>query len=290
MAAPNVHTAMILCAGLGTRLRPLTDWLAKPMVPIGDRPAVAHVADHIRASGIARIVVNVHHRPEDLRAWASSTEVAVSDETELLGTAGGIAHASPRLGDGDALVWNGDILARPDLGALIAAHRSQATLAITRRPAREGNVGVAADGRIVRLRKESFPALGEESSGGDFTGIHIVSAALRSALPATGCIVGDVYLPALRRGARLDAYVLDGSFTDVGSLSAYVEANRAWLGDRREWAAPDASIEAPITGSIVGAGARITAPALSCVVWPGATVREPVTNAVVTPHGVVRVA
>ena len=276
---------MILCAGLGTRLRPLTDWLAKPMVPIGDRPAVAHIADHLRAAGFSRIVVNVHHRPEDLRTWASSSNVAISEEADLLGTAGGIAHASTLLGDGDVLIWNGDILATPNLGALIASHRHEATLAITALPAGEGNVGLAADGRIVRLRKESFPALGREAQGGDFTGIHVVSASLRAKLPAKGCIVGDVYLPALRKGAHLDAHVLDGSFTDVGSLAAYVEANAAWLGERTEWSAPTAIISAPITGSIIGAGARVEAPALSCIVWPDAVVREPTTHAVISSHG-----
>jgi mannose-1-phosphate guanylyltransferase len=277
--------AMILCAGLGTRLRPLSDWRAKPMVPIGDRPAVAHIADHLRAAGFHRIVVNVHHRPEDLREWAIASKIAVSEEAELLGTAGGIEHAASRIGEGDVLVWNGDILATPNVADLMAAHRSEATLAITPGPAGEGNVGVGTDGRIVRLRQESF---GAEARGGYFTGIHVVGAALRKRLPPQGCIVGDVYLPVLREGARLEAHVLEGDFTDVGSLASYAAANRKWLGARREWAAPTAVVNASIEGSVVGAGARIEAPARGCVVWPGATVHEPTTDAVITPHGVVR--
>jgi mannose-1-phosphate guanylyltransferase len=278
--------AMILCAGLGTRLRPLTDWLAKPMVPIGDRPAVAHIADHVRAAGLERVVMNVHHRPEDLRKWATTSNIAVSEEPHLLGTAGGIEHAASLIGEGDVLVWNGDILATPNLAELIAAHRSEATLAITSRPAGEGNVGVAADGRIVRLRQESF---GTEARGGYFTGIHIVGAALRKKLPPKGCIVGDVYIPALREGARLEAHVLEGEFTDVGSLASYLAANRHWLGERDSWAAPTAVVHAPIDGSVIGADARIDAPALACVVWPGASVHEPTTGSVITPHGVVRI-
>jgi mannose-1-phosphate guanylyltransferase len=279
--------AMILGAGLGTRLRPLTDWRAKPMVPLGDRPAVAHIADRLRAAGVDRIVVNVHHRPKDLRGWADRSNVAVSEEATLLGTAGGIARAAALIGEGDVLVWNGDVLATPNLGALMAAHRSEATLAITSRPAGEGNVGVAADGRIVRLRQESF---GAEAHGGYFTGIHVVGAALRERFPRSGCIVGDVYLPALRAGARLEAHVLEGEFTDVGSLASYLAANRKWLGERDSWAAPDAVVKAPIGGSIIGAGARIDAPALACVVWPGATVPEPMSEAIVTPHGIARIA
>lgn len=280
--ARGVEAAMILCAGLGTRLRPLTDWLAKPMVPIGDRPAVAHVADHVRASGIARIVVNVHHRPEDLRAWAREVDAAVSEEPELLGTAGGLHRAASRLGAGPVLVWNGDILAKPDLAALLAAHRTEATLAITARRVGEGNVGLDAHGRIVRLRKESF---GEEVSAGDFTGIHVVGEGLRAGLPTSGCLVGDVYLPALRRGAHLSAHVLEGTFTDVGSLGSYVAANRAWLGPRASWQAPTATVHAPVEGCIVGARARVEAEITRSIVWPNTVVREAATDAVLTPFG-----
>lgn len=275
---------MILCAGLGTRLRPLTDQLAKPMVPIGDRPAVAHIADRLRGAGVTRIVVNVHHRPDDLRVWAERADVAVSPEPELLGTAGGIAQAKDLLGAGDVLVWNGDILAEPDLGALFAAHASEATLAVVPRPRGEGNVGLAEDGHIVRLRKESF---GAEVAGADFTGIHVVGAALRKTLPSRGCMVGDVYLPALRRGARLDAHRVAGTFLDVGSLGAYVAANRAWLGARTSWVAPGAEVNAVVTGSIIGVGAKVHADAIDCIVWPKAVVAAPLQRAIVTPAGAV---
>ena len=72
--AGRIDAAMVLCAGLGTRLRPLTDEMAKPMVPVGDRPAVAHVVAQVRLAVPSRIVVNVHHRPADVRAWAEVRE------------------------------------------------------------------------------------------------------------------------------------------------------------------------------------------------------------------------
>lgn len=279
--------AMVLCAGLGTRLRPLTEWRAKPMVPVGDRPAVEHVFD--RLGGFARRVVNVHHRPEDVERWAREHDVAVSREVDLLGTAGGVAHARALLGEGDVLVWNGDILCDLDARALAEAHAAsgaEATLAIVPRPRGEGNVGLAEDGRVVRLRKQAFA---EEARGGDFIGIHVVGAGLRAGLPASGCLVGDVYLPALARGARIAAHVPGVPFTDVGSIAEYVAANRAWLArrERPSWASPTSVESAPIDGSIVGAGARIDAPVLRCIVWPGTHVREPMTDAIVTPHGVV---
>lgn len=283
--------AMILCAGRGTRLRPLTDWLAKPMAPIGAIPAVGHIAARLGASGWDRFVVNVHHRPEDLRSWAARSGAAISEEAELLGTAGGVARAAPLLGPGDVLVWNGDILSDLDPRALVRAHEASgaaATLALVPRAAGEGNVGVGAGGRIVRLRRASF---GQERAGGDFIGVHVLGAGLRTELPERGCLVGDVFIPALRAGAHLAAHVVATPFVDVGSVEAYVAANRAWLAARGapSWAAPDAIVGADIDGSIVGAGARIDAAALRCIVWPGAHVREPIEDAIVTPHGLVSI-
>lgn len=284
--------AMILCAGLGARLRPLSEWLAKPMVPIGDAPAVEHVARRLHAAGIDRIVVNVHYRAGDVRAWAEERGVVVSEEVELLGTAGGVGRAASLLGEGDVLVWNGDILCELDAGALRSAHErggAEATLAVVPRPAGEGNVGIGEDGRVVRLRRHT---VGREIRGGDFVGVQVLGHAIRRRLPERGCLVGDVHIPALEGGARIAAHEVTCSFVDVGSVAAYVAANRAWLSARRlsSWQAPDALVHASIAGSIVGAGSRIEADAINCVVWPGARVVDRVESAVVTPHGIVPVA
>lgn len=286
---------MILCAGLGTRLRPLTDELPKPLVPVGDQPAVAHVAEALRRAlpGVG-IVVNAHHRAEELRRWAEPEGISVSEERELLGTAGGVAAAAPYLGSADVLVWNGDISSALDPSLLLAAHLAggaAATLAVAPRAPGDGNVGLDEEGRVVRLRKESF---GREVRGGDFLGVHVLGAALRARLPAAGCLVGDVYLPALRRvDATLRGFVTDASFLDVGTLRAYAEANAAWLRARGlgSFRHPTAEVDADaaVDGSVVGAGARVAAPAVRCVVWPGAVVDSPVEDAVVTRRGVVRI-
>ena len=283
---------MILAAGKGTRLRPLTECLAKPMVPVGDRPAIAHVASRVRLAA-DRVVVNVHHRAADVAAWARAEGAAISEERDLLGTAGGVAHAAGLLGerDGDVLVWNADILSPFDPRRLVAAHRDRdaATLAVRARAAGEGNVGLDDSGRIVRLRGETFGDE-RETRGGEFLGIHVLGPTLRAACPAVGCLVADVYLSALRGGEQLAAFVTDAPFVDVGTIAQYLAANRAWLAERalRSWAAPDAHVVAAIDGSVVGADARVEAPALRCVVWPGARVTAPVEDAVVTPSGVVR--
>ncbi|MDB4945279.1 MAG: Nucleotidyl transferase involved in threonylcarbamoyladenosine formation [Labilithrix sp.] len=275
---------MILGAGLGSRLRPLTGERAKPMVPIGDAPAVAHVLARVRLAA-GRVVVNVHHRPEDLARWAEEQDVGVSHEPVLLGTAGGIHAAAALLGEGDVLVWNGDILSDLDPRTLVEAHArdgSAATLAVLPRPAGEGTVGIDAAGRVVRLRGRRS---GDEVRGGEFLGIHVLGERLRHRLPAEGCLVGDVYLPALAAGETIRACEVSASFRDVGTVAEYLAANRAWLEARSlsSWAHPTADVRADIRGSVVGAYAIVTAPARSSVVWPNAYVQNACEGVVVTP-------
>lgn len=286
------RAAMVLAAGLGTRLRPLTDRVPKPLVPLGDRPMLSHVIDRLRACGEDRIVVNAFHHAEQIADWAASAGVFVSNERELLGTAGGVANARGLLGDGDVLVYNGDILADLDVTVLRSRLGALACLAIAPRPAGEGNVGVSDDGRIVRLRRSSF---GPEARGGDFLGVHALSRELVRALPDRGCLVGDVYIPALARGATLASWEVREPFTDLGTPEAYLEANLAWLDARggAPWLAPDARAagDVRLKRTIVGRGASVIGEGAvtDCVVWPGAVARAPLERAVVTPELVLHV-
>ncbi|MEJ7733049.1 MAG: sugar phosphate nucleotidyltransferase [Polyangiaceae bacterium] len=185
----RASAAMVLAAGLGTRLRPLSDELPKPLVPIGDRPALAHVLDRLRAGGIARAVLNTFHLPAAFtppRLEALPLPLEIVRETELLGTAGGVANAADRLGEGDVLLWNADVLADVDVGALFAlqeATGAAATLAAAPRAVGEGTLGVGAEGRVVRLRAERF---GVEVGGADFLGVHVLGAGCAARCPPSG--------------------------------------------------------------------------------------------------------
>jgi mannose-1-phosphate guanylyltransferase len=291
---------MILCAGLGSRLRPLSSWCTKALVPVGDRPALAHVLDKLAAAGLEQHVVNVHWRAPDLVAFAASRGgVQLSDEPELLGTAGGVEHAAGLLGQGDVLVHNGDILVDLDIAALLAAHAAAsqgilATLAVrVVGGAGASNVGLDAAGEIVRLRRETVRE--GEVAGAEFSAVHVVGAELRSTLPKSGCLVGDVYLPALRKGARLAAFRFEGAFTDIGSLASYHAANLAWLRQtaRTSWQHPSSTVAAGVTldASIVGEGAVVegSGAIVRSVIWPGARATAPLVDAIVTPHGSVTV-
>jgi mannose-1-phosphate guanylyltransferase len=290
--------AMILAAGRGTRLHPLTEELPKPLVPVGDRPMIAHIAGRLANAGLARAVINVFHHadaftPDVLAKLPLALEVV--RESTLLGTAGGVANARAALGEGEIVVWNGDILADVDIAALLAAHAeagdAEATMAYAPRAAGEGTLGLGRHGEVVRLRGERF---GEEVTGGDFLGVHVLGAMFRSGLPIPGCLVADGYLPALRRGARVASFAVLGAWDDVGNAAAYVAANARWLAQRdlTSFVAATACVGADIEvrGSVVGEGATVTGSGElgGCVVWPGAHAVAPLRDAVVTLKNLVR--
>lgn len=288
---------MILAAGLGTRLRPLTNELPKPLLPIGDRPAIAHVASLLARAGVREAALNTHHlaeafSPEVLNALPLALHVL--HEPSILGTAGGVANARGALGDGPCLIWNGDILADVDVASLGSRHHASgaaATLVIAPLPLGQGTVGLGARGEVVRLRGERF---GEERAGGDFLGIHVIGARVRELLPGEGCLVGDVYLPMLRRGEEIATAPYEGAWDDIGSLASYLAANRRWLASKGvgAWVGGGAVIDPRVTldQSVVGRGAVIEGEGAltGCVVWPGAKALAPLMDAVVTPRGVVR--
>jgi len=282
---------MVLAAGLGTRLRPLTEHRAKPLVPVGDRPALAHVLERLRAAGATRIVVNAHHHAAQVRAFVeglgAGAGVSLSEETALLGTAGGIARAAPLLGEGDVLVWNGDILADVDVASLVAEHQasSEATLLVQPLPAGRGPVGIDAHGRVVRLRQDRF---GAEATGGEFLGIHVLGRRLRERLPESGGLVEDVLVPALARGEEVGTVLFDESWQDIGTIPTYLAANVAWLRERglERWVGPGAHVDPGVVleGSVVGEGAVVSGAGfvVRSVVWPGARAVAPLADVVVT--------
>ena len=288
--------ALILSAGLGTRLAPISAWRAKPLVPIGDRPAIAHIVERLR--DLSRpIVVNAHHRVDEVEAYVRGAGLAVSREGELLGTCGGLSHAAAQLGRGDVLVWNGDMFGDLDAAALLEAHvrnaagGAVATLVVKARADAAGNTGLDSQGDVVRIRREECRP-GEVRTA-DFQGIYVIGDALRLGLAPRGDIVAEAFLPAIRGGARVAAFVSDAQLIDVGTPRSYVEANLRWLASKglRAWVGDGARVDPGVTLDrvVVGAGARVVGAGTleGCVVWPGAEARAPMTHAIVAPEGIV---
>lgn len=285
-------SALILAAGFGTRLRPLTLELPKPVVPVGDRPLIAHVAEACRRAGIAHLLANAHHEYVKLSSIIDELRLNVYlvVEGEIRGTAGGVAGASEHFEPGAALVWNGDILTEPPVRELVerANERDAQVLAVAPRLRGEGTVGLGADGSVVRLRGRVF---GEETHSGDYIGVMALGRSVLQSLPERGCLFGDVALPHLAQGRKVWTVASHTPWTDLGDLSAYVNANFDWLAARgaSSWIGRDVKLAPGVTleRSLLGHGCEVRGHgALTDVIaWPGAPVLAPLSRAVVLGSG-----
>jgi len=296
-------SALILAAGFGTRLRPLTLELPKPVVPVGDRPLLAHVAAACRRAGATRLIANAHHEHQKLSNTIASLglNIQVVVEPQIRGTAGGVAGARPGFEPGPVLIWNGDILtdapARPLLD--LARARDAQVLAVAPRVAGEGTVGLGADGSVVRLRGRVF---GVEVQGADYIGVMALGAGVLAALPEHGCLFGDVALPHLAAGGKVWTVPSRAAWTDLGDLPSYVAANFAWLDahlSRPEsdaaaaastsWLASDVCLDPRVSldRCVVGLGAKVLGAGTveHVIAWPGATFSAPLSRAVVLGSG-----
>lgn len=271
--------AFILGAGLGTRLRPLTDHLPKPLVPLFHRPLAAWTVDACLRAGIRRFAINTHHLPEAWRDFQALPEfrgldISFFHEPVLLETGGGLKNIAPWTGGGPLLVHNGDIFSTLPLEKLIAAHQASGlpvTLAL-----RSGGADrrVALDHsltRVVDLRHELGIAAGTHV----FSGIYCVNPEFLDHIPA-GEIVSVI--PAfleLAKHERLGAVVLDeGVWLDLGDRESYLQAHRELdLGPRVH---PLAAVDeaALVENSVIGPAAVVAAGAVvrDSVVWPGCRV------------------
>ena len=282
------RTAFVLGAGLGTRLRPLTDRRPKPLIPVANRPLITHAFDHLIAAGVERFVVNTHwcakryaeFFPEG--KWRGRPVTFVHESPEILETAGGIRHARAHLGDGPFIVYNGDILSDLPLAPALAAHRAARNEVTLILRSRGGNTNVAFDaagGRILDLRRALRPEIEPHHL---FTGIYIVEPEFIARIPAAQKLsVVPVFHEMIRAGAKLGGIVLDdGAWWDLGSRSEYLAVHAALAARATEnapWISPCAGVaaSAKITGTTaIAAGASIGVDAVlhDCIVWDNATV------------------
>jgi len=230
MSSPP-QQAIVLAAGLGTRLRPLTLKVPKPILPVGGVPILLFNLYLIHQMGIRNIVLNLHHLPgkiiELLRnARRLGLNLKYSLEPRILGTAGGIAQALEKMRKSTTLVMNGDILCDLDLRGMVALHRrseAAATLACVGKDRAEVRSFVESGkhGRIVRIAGEPGGKTPKKLTKSIFSGVHLIEPRLFKGYQAHrfGCVVRQIYQPALERGERLQAYFHSEDWWDLGSLS-----------------------------------------------------------------------
>src|SRR5215207_679024 len=240
--------AMILAAGYGTRLWPLTIDRAKPAIPFMNRPLVGYVAAYLAGHGFSDVVVNLHHRPESVReALGDGSDFGVRlhyvEEHEILGTGGAIDNARALLDTDSAsafVVVNGKLATDIDLSAALETHRREralATLVLQPNPARERYSVVHTRGGLVT----GFGGYPKPDDDGDdaplmFTGIQVLDRRIFDFIPRGeggrsifSHTVTDVYLPAMKRGERVAAHVAKGYWYELSTVRRYLETNVALL-------------------------------------------------------------
>lgn len=291
--------AVLMAGGSGTRLRPLTCDLPKPMVPVLNRPIAEHIVNLLKRHHITEIIATLFYLPDVMRDYfqdGSSFGVTMTyavEEDQPLGTAGCVKNVAELL-DGTFLVISGDSIADFDLQKAIDFHRergAKATLILTHvpNPAEFGVVITAEDGRISRFLEK--PSTSEIFSDTVNTGTYILEPEVLDHLPA-GCeqdFSNDLFPHLLEKGEPIYGYVAEGYWCDVGHLDAYREAQYdALLGKvhldyaypqkateiyvgKNTFIDPTARLQAPV---IVGNNCRIGA---RSVLAPGTVIGDNVT-------------
>lgn len=293
-----MNKAFVLGAGLGERLRPLTDQLPKPLIPVFQKPLITYAFDHLLAAGVREFVVNTHHIPE---AYAKTFPDQTYRGAPLhfrheapvrLETAGGIANVRDLIGNEPFFVYNGDILTDLPLEPLLEEHRARGNLVTLALRSAGPAQHIALDqktGRITDIRGQ----LGTGDAGKFlFTGIYVVEPGFFNWLtPGKVESVIPIFLDMIKRDAGLGGAVIDeGEWWDLGNRTSYLDAHRALealnshfpryaaLLDRKRTAIdPSATVSADASlggvnvigaQSVIESGAELN----DCIVWPDARV------------------
>lgn len=234
--------AFIFAAGLGTRLKPLTDTMPKALVPVGGKPLLYHVIEKLKSAGIKKIVINIHHFGEMIIEYVKENnnfgiEIVFSDERQmLLETGGAIKHSVDLLGDEPFLIHNVDILSNVDIKALINAHtesNSAATLLVSKRNSTrallfnaEGNLTAWTNKTTGEVKTPYSDIEISNLNEFAFSGIHIFTPRLFKyfgAYPEKFSII-DFYLNTCKE-EKIKAYTQTNlQLLDVGKLDSLEKA------------------------------------------------------------------
>jgi mannose-1-phosphate guanylyltransferase len=300
--------AMVLAAGKGTRLFPLTDEIPKPMAPVVDTPIIEHIFNLLASHGIQEVHVNVHYLADTLleaygeESQANGMQVHLSREDELRGTAGGVKRLQDMFGD-TFVVVSGDALTDVDIGELVSFHKQKgalATIALHRvyDTSEFGVVEVDEEGNILGFQEKPDPK--EAISTLANTGIYVLEPQALDYIPEDTFFdfARDVFPRFLEEGERFVGYQGDFYWSDIGTLEAYRQAQYDVLsgrvrvripGEKRGeslWVGEDAQIHrsATIEGhvlvgrdAVVGRGVTLSGDVTvgsDCWIRPGATIKR----------------
>jgi mannose-1-phosphate guanylyltransferase len=287
--------AMILAAGLGTRLAPLTSNRPKPLVPVGNRPIIHRTITWLRSHGVDEIVVNAHHHRNQIRNYLDGgrpfgMKIHISEESEILGTGGGIRKTRWFWDNEPFFVVNGDILTDIDLSSAYRIHQERDDLVtlVLHDFAPFNQIKLNLQNDILDINP--VPATGRFA----FTGIHIMNLPVLDHIPPRRffCIL-ECYRTLIGLGRPLRGHVVKNHYwRDAGTIESYIEANREMLNGApflmgrkcriheqarlKEWAILG-------NGTSLEKGAEIT----RSILWENVTVKEGVRviDSIVTTAG-----
>lgn len=217
--------AMILAAGRGERLRPLTERVPKPMLVVGGDPLIVHQVRWLRHAGIREIVINLHHLGEQIeRALGNGdnlgARIRYSPEPEILDTGGGIRNALPHLGTDPFVVLNGDVWTTYRFEQLLGVHTGCAHLVLTPTPSHKekADFHVESGTDPLRIRRGSSDDL-------TYCGIAVLHPAMFDGSPEGPFPLTDLFFPAAAEG-RLSGEIFEGAWIDIGTHDQLKEARR----------------------------------------------------------------
>jgi NDP-sugar pyrophosphorylase family protein len=235
--------AMVLAAGQGTRLHPLTERTPKALVPVAGRPMIDYCLLLLKRYGIRDIIINLHHLGDQIESYLGDgkrwgLQITYSKEPELLDTGGGLLKAKPFLQDGTFIVINTDVLIDLSLRELMAYHeekRAVATLVLRLDPLADqyGSMDIDGDGRIHRfLQTRIDPAFSGAATKLMFTGVQILEPRVFDYLESDRILrkfstTKDTYPRMLLGQERLFGFRFDGFWQDVGTASRIKEAEES---------------------------------------------------------------
>lgn len=282
--------AFVLGAGLGTRLRPLTERRPKPLVPIHGKPLITFAFDHLIANGASSLIVNTHHCPEAFPEVLGTPLETYRDlpltlrhEPVLLETGGGIKNIQDLIGDEPFIVYNGDVLADFPLREAILQHKESKQIASLMLRSSGGPLHIQAKNGVVTDIRNTLSTNSDPSYL--FTGISILSPEIFDHIPANQVIsIVPIYLDLIRAGREIGAVVCDqGLWLDLGTRDAYIAAHALMgqAGNPLSYLSPDwpPSSTAPAGVKLEGfnsisPSAKIGKEATlrDCIVWERATI------------------
>ncbi|MEC9486175.1 MAG: sugar phosphate nucleotidyltransferase [Prosthecochloris sp.] len=303
--------AFVLAAGFGTRLRPLTSALPKPLIPVLNLPAICYTLFLLKEAGIRDVICNVHYRAAAIREFFDrhgdfGLNLTISEETDILGTGGGLKKCEHLLNDGEFLLINSDIIADFSLTQLIDSCRAQGTsgsLMLYRTPlARSiGDIGIR-DGMVVDFRNRRKTG---RRSDFIYCGAAVLSPDIFQYLETGFSSIVDTGFTGLIDHGGLGYWEHTGFWHDIGTLESYRDLSavhhrellslsqrmRLMIDQQPRLIDPDADIspEATLESSVIGAGCRVGpgAVVLRSVLLPGTSVGtdETVTDTIVCRTG-----